>query len=138
MIGVVIITHGSLGIELLKTAEMIIGKTRNVNVVSIDQNNSVDLARARISNAIKEVDAGDGVLVLTDMFGGTPSNISISFLDELNIEVVSGVNLPMLMKVPSIEEKSDIKEAANLIKEYGRENISVASDLLSRHVEKGN
>ncbi|MFV1951879.1 MAG: PTS sugar transporter subunit IIA [Nitrospinota bacterium] len=136
MIGVVIVTHGGLGIELLKTAEMIIGKRRNVSVVSIDQKNSVDSARDRVSKAIKDVDGGDGVLLLTDMFGGTPSNIGISFLDELNIEVVSGVNLPMLMKISSLEEESDLREAANLIKEYGKENISVASNLLSRHVEK--
>ncbi len=136
MIGVVIITHGGLGIELLKTAEIIIGKRRNVSVVSIDQKNSVDSARDRVSKAIKDVDGGDGVLLLTDMFGGTPSNIGISFLDELNIEVVSGVNLPMLMKIPSLEEELELREAANLIKEYGKENISVASNLLSRHVEK--
>lgn len=136
MIGVVIITHGGLGIELLKTAEMILGKRRNVSVVSIDQKNSVDSARDRVSKAIKDVDGGNGVLLLTDMFGGTPSNIGISFLDELNIEVVSGVNLPMLMKIPSLEEELELREAANLIKEYGKENISVASNLLSRHIEK--
>ncbi len=79
MIGVVIVTHGGLGIELLKTAEMILGKRRNVSVVSIDQKNSVDSARDRVSKAIKDVDGGDGVLLLTDMFGGTPSNIGISF-----------------------------------------------------------
>ncbi len=137
MIGAVIVTHGNLGIELLKTAEIIVGKTRNISVVSIDQKDSVDSARERVKTAIKDVDAGDGVLLLTDMFGGTPSNIGISFLDELNIEVVSGVNLPMLMKISSMEEKSDLREVANLIKEYGKENISVASDLLSKHVERG-
>lgn len=130
MIGAVIITHGRLGGELLNIAELISGKQENFKAISITSMDKVDDARKKIKNAIKEVDKGKGVLLLTDMFGGTPSNISLSFLDESNVEVITGVNLPMLLKLLDSREEKELKELANLIMEYGRKNISVASNRL--------
>jgi len=130
MIGAVIITHGRLGEELLNIAELISGKQENFKAISITSMDKVDDARKKIKNAIKEVDKGKGVLLLTDMFGGTPSNISLSFLDESNVEVITGVNLPMLLKLLDSREEKELKELANLIMEYGRKNISVASNRL--------
>lgn len=130
MIGAVIITHGRLGEELLNILELISGKQENFKAISITSLDKVDDARKKIQNAIKEVDQGKGILLFTDMFGGTPSNMSLSFLDESNVEVITGVNLPMLIKLVDSREEKGLKELASLIMEYGRENISVASNRL--------
>ena len=133
LIGTVIVTHGNLAAELLKTAEAIAGGKIDIVSVSIDNNEKPEAIRQKVKTAIKSADKGDGVLILTDMFGGTPSNICISFLDELRAEVVSGVNLPMILKVPFMREKGSLIDAANFIKEYGQKNISVATDLLPKN-----
>jgi len=113
MVGVLITTHGNLGKDQIKGVE--------------------DLKK-EISNAIKKLDQGQGVLILTDLFGGTPSNISLSFMKEGKVEVITGVNLPMLLKLPDIGENMSLREFAQQIKEYGIKNISLASEILRKKV----
>lgn len=134
MIGVLITTHGNLGDELIKAAEMIKGKLKGVIHVSIDQTKGIEDIKKEISTTIKKLDGGRGVLILTDLFGGTPSNISLSFLKEGKVEVVTGVNLPMLLKLADIKDSMTLKEFACFIKDYGIKNISVASEILSKKI----
>ncbi len=131
MFGVVIITHENLGKKLLSTAETIVGKLENVVPVSFDSPQKPESTRKQIEEAIKKVDKGKGIILLTDLFGGTPSNIAISFLNHENIEVVSGVNLPMVIKIPFLKKLDNVHETARMLKQYGHESISVASHLLS-------
>jgi mannose PTS system EIIA component len=132
MIGVLITTHGNLGSELIKAAELIRGSLKGIVHVSIDQTKGVEDLKKEISMAIKKLDQGKGVLILTDLFGGTPSNISLSFLKEGKVEVITGVNLPMLLKLPDIREGMQLKEFARSVKDYGIKNISLASEILSK------
>jgi PTS system mannose-specific IIA component len=134
MIGVLITTHGNLGSELIRAAEMIKGNLKGVNCVSIDQTKGVEELKKEISVAIKKLDQGQGVLVLTDLFGGTPSNISLSFLKEGKLEVVTGVNLPMLLKISDSREVMKLKEFASYLTNYGKKNIYLASELLNKKV----
>ena len=134
MIGVLITTHGNLGKELIKAAELIRGSLKGVIHISVDQVTGVEDLKKEISRAIKKLDQGRGVLILTDLFGGTPSNISLSFIKEGKVEVITGVNLPMLLKLPDIREEMSLKEFAQYIKEYGIKNISLASEILSKKV----
>lgn len=134
MIGVLITTHGSLGSELIKAAELIRGGLKGIIHVSVDQTKGVEDLKKEISTAIKKLDQGRGVLILTDLFGGTPSNISLSFLKEGKVEVITGVNLPMLLKLPDIGKDMSLKEFALYIKEYGIKNISLASEILNKKV----
>jgi PTS system mannose-specific IIA component len=129
-IGVVIVTHYGLGAEFLQALRLIIPEAPDFQSVSLDPAQSVDEMRASILERLRAVDGGEGVLILTDMFGGTPSNVSLSFLDEHHVEVVTGINLPMLIKLATLREDKPLEELANFIKEYGRRNISVASELL--------
>jgi len=133
MIGVLVITHGNLGSELIKAAEMIKGKLTGIYSVSIDSEKGVEDIKKDITGAMKKIDSGDGILILTDLFGGTPSNISLSFMREGKVEVVTGVNLPMLLKLDIRKEKT-LEETAYFIKDYGRKNISLASEILKRDV----
>jgi PTS system mannose-specific IIA component len=134
MIGVLITTHGNLGSELIKAAELIRGSLKGVVHVSIDQTKGVEELQKEISAAINKLDRGQGVLILTDLFGGTPSNISLSFLKKGKVEVITGVNLPMLLKLPDIQAETSLKEFAGYIKDYGIKNISLASEILSKKV----
>jgi PTS system mannose-specific IIA component len=134
MIGVLITTHGNLGSELIKAAELIRGALKGIIHVSVDQAKGVEDLKREINTAIKKLDQGRGVLILTDLFGGTPSNISLSFLKEGKVEVITGVNLPMLLKLPDIREGMSLKEFAQYIKDYGVKNISLASEILSKKV----
>ena len=131
MIGGLIVTHGRLAIELLNAAEAIVGDVQNVAAVSIGWHDDVDIASSMVEKAIKRVDTGSGVLVLTDMFGGTPTNIASTFLEDGAIEVVTGVNLPMLIKLIQLEADADLASAAKLVRENGQDNIYIASELLS-------
>jgi PTS system mannose-specific IIA component len=133
MIGVLVITHGNLGSELIKAAEMIKGKLTGIYSVSIDSEKGVEDIKKDITGAMKKIDSGDGILILTDLFGGTPSNISLSFMREGKVEFVTGVNLPMLLKLDIRKEKT-LEETAYFIKDYGRKNISLASEILKRDV----
>jgi len=132
MIGVLITTHGSLGNELIRAAELIKGPLKGVMHISTDQTKGVEDLKKEIGNAIKKLDKGRGVLILTDLFGGTPSNISLSFLKEGKVEVVTGVNLPMMLKLSDIKDEMTLTEYACMIKEYGKKNISLASEILSK------
>jgi len=129
-IGIVIVTHYRLGEEFLQALRLIVPTAPEFRAVSIEPSQSVEEMRSAIAAALEAADDGDGVLVLTDMFGGTPSNISLSFLDERNVEVVTGFNLPMLIKLATFTEQKSLEELAAFIKQYGQRNISVASELL--------
>jgi PTS system mannose-specific IIA component len=130
MIGVVVVTHGQLATELVNAAETIVGDQPRFAAVSIGWHDAVELAREEIAQAVARVDSGSGVIVLTDMFGGTPSNLAITFLAEGRVEVITGVNLPMLLKLAGTREIADLRELARRIREDGRTGIWVASDLL--------
>jgi PTS system mannose-specific IIA component len=131
MIGIVIVTHSQLGDALIEAAEFIIGKKPEALVsVSIDLNESAEVLRARIAKGIKKVKSKDGVLILTDMFGGTPSNLSYSFLEEGHIEVISGVNLPILIQAVNTRKKMDLDKLAVKLEKFGKKSISLASSIL--------
>ncbi|HEX5064766.1 MAG TPA: PTS sugar transporter subunit IIA [Myxococcota bacterium] len=129
-IGVVIVTHYRLGDEFLQALRLIVPDAPEFHAVAIEPTQSVEEMRSRIAAALEAADRGEGVLVLTDMFGGTPSNISLSFLQEHHVEVVTGVNLPMLIKLATLAESKSLEDLAAFIKQYGQRNISVASELL--------
>jgi PTS system mannose-specific IIA component len=127
----VIVTHGHLAGELLAAAEMIVGPISFITAVSIGWHDDVDAARDEVQRAIARVSQGAGVLLLTDMFGGTPTNIASMFLDEGKVEVVTGVNLPMVIKLASQTTAGSLTETARRICELGREGIYLAGDLLA-------
>jgi PTS system mannose-specific IIA component len=127
---VVVVTHGQLATELLNAAEMIVGDLPGVQAVSIGWHDDVTVARAAIAAAIAKVDTGAGVLLLTDMFGGTPSNLGLAFLEANRVEVVTGVNLPMLIRLAKGAEGADLREQARRLCDHGRAAIRVAADLL--------
>ena len=129
-IGVVIVTHYQIGEEFLHALRLIVPNAPDFHSVSIDPKQSVDEMRQLIEQALKRADRGSGVLVLTDMFGGTPSNMSLSFVEETGVEVVTGLNLPMLIKLATLSEDMTLEELAKFIKSYGQRNISVASEIL--------
>ncbi len=129
-IGVVIVTHYQIGAEFLHALRLIVPNAPDFLSVSIDPKQSVDEMRQLIAQALKRADRGAGVLVLTDMFGGTPSNMSLSFVEETGVEVVTGLNLPMLIKLATLSEDKTLEELATFIKNYGQRNISVASEIL--------
>jgi mannose PTS system EIIA component len=131
MVGIVIVSHLNLAAELLKTAELIVGKIPSSKALSLDPKKDVEILRKEIQSSIKEVNSGEGVIIFTDMFGGTPSNLALTFLGS-QVEVVSGVNLPMLIKITSEREGKNIKELAVKAKEYGRNNINVAAEFLNK------
>ncbi len=130
MIGVVVVTHGQLANELLNAAEMIVGDLPRFMAVSIGWHEDVNDARADIAQAIERVKGDKGVLILTDMFGGTPSNLGMTFLETDQIEVITGVNLPMLIKLASLSSSLDLLTVAREMRDQGRSAIWVASDLL--------
>jgi PTS system mannose-specific IIA component len=136
MIGVLITTHGNLGNELIKSAELIRGPLNNILHICVDQEKDVEDLKKEISNAIKKLDKGKGVLVLTDLFGGTPSNISLSFMKEGKVEVLTGVNLPMVLKLSEVKEEMTLRDFACLIKNYGEKNIMLASEILSKKASR--
>ncbi len=129
MIGVVVVTHGQLATELLNAAETIVGDLPRFAAVSIGWHEDTEDARAEIAQAIARVTQGRGVLILTDMFGGTPSNLAMTFLG-YTVEVITGVNLPMLIKLADLGERADLLTAAREMREQGMAAIWVASDLL--------
>jgi PTS system mannose-specific IIA component len=130
MIGVIVVTHGQLATELVNAAETIVGDLPQFAAVSIGWHQDTQDARDEIAEAITRIDQGQGVLILTDMFGGTPSNLAMTFLSQHNIEVITGVNLPMLIKLAGLQEKTELIAIAREMREQGRNAIWVASDLL--------
>ena len=130
MIGIVIVAHGGLAREYLAAMEHVVGKRPGTRAVSIGADDNRAEKQAEINAAVDAVDDGSGVVVVTDMFGGTPSNISLTFLEDNNVEVISGVNLPMLLKLATLSDKVKLEEAVKIAEAAGRDNIIVASKLL--------
>ncbi|MEW6126093.1 MAG: PTS sugar transporter subunit IIA [Acidobacteriota bacterium] len=131
MIGGVIVTHGQLANELVLAAETIVGEIHHIKAVSIGWHDDVDIAREEIERAINQVNSGAGVLLLTDVFGGTPTNLAASFLDDLPVEVVTGVNLPMVIKLATQDADLKLSDLAHLVRDEGQKQIYLASDILS-------
>ncbi len=129
-IGLVIVTHGRLADEFLSAMEHVVGPQEQVRALSIGPDDDMEQRRQDILDAVSEVDDGKGVIVLTDMFGGTPSNLSISLLDRANVEVIAGINLPMLIKLAGARGDRDLAAAVDAAQEAGRKYISVASKVL--------
>ena len=137
MVGVVVVTHCHLAEELIAAAELVVGEQlRQFQSVSIDPKEGSEEIRQKIIAAIRKVDGGQGVLILTDMYGGTPSNISLSFLEEKKIEVITGVNLPMLLKLATYQDDMALEALAAFITDYGQRNINLASEVLKKRVDK--
>ncbi|HXG59385.1 MAG TPA: PTS sugar transporter subunit IIA [Thermoanaerobaculia bacterium] len=133
MIGALIVTHGNLAHELLNAAEKIESNISGIEAVPLEWNESVDTAREKIRLALERLGPDRGVIIFTDMFGGTPSNISLSFLEEGRVEIVTGVNLPMIVKFASLQAgATDVSALAHVISEKGSKSIRVASDLLTQ------
>ncbi|OYT72876.1 MAG: hypothetical protein CFK52_03485 [Chloracidobacterium sp. CP2_5A] len=129
-VGGVIITHGQLAMELLHAAEMIVGDLSHVRAVSIDWHDDVETARGLIERAIAQADQGAGTLVLTDLFGGTPTNLVMTYAGPARVEVVTGVNLPMVIKLATASSDWSLLDVARCVTEQGRKNIHLASELV--------
>ena len=132
MIGLVLVTHGRLADELRSAMEHVVGAQRHVATVCIGPNDDIETRRAEVLRRIKEVDTGDGVVLLTDMFGGTPSNLAISQMDRKGVEVISGVNLPMLVKLAKVRSSQPLADAVECAQTAGRKYIAAASHVLPR------
>lgn len=130
MIGMVLVTHGRLAAELRSAMEHVVGAQRNVDVVCIGPDDDMERRRAEIEACIDRCDMGDGVVLLTDMFGGTPSNLAISLMDRKQIEVIAGVNLPMLVKLAKVRSNQPLADAVNCAEMAGRKYIAAASHVL--------
>ena len=131
-VGVVIVTHCDLGNEFLRALKLIVPDVEGIRSISLDPSEKLEEMRGRIRAEIRSADESDGVLILTDMFGGTPSNVALSFHDEHHVEIVTGMNLPMLVKLATLKDDKNLEELATFIKEYGQRNISVASQILPK------
>ena len=127
--GVLVVTHGGLAFELVRALERIVGKVESLKALTIGWDDDLPQARRAVEQAIAAVDPGGGVLILTDMFGGTATNVTLAFLRD-GVEIVTGVNLPMLIKYANIRDKCSLKEAAALIKEQGQRSIAIATEYL--------
>lgn len=135
MTGIVVVTHNNIGKAMVETARKILSDYSNIAAVSIDSDQSPEVSKNAIQEAIRSVDGGSGIILLTDMFGGTPTNICLSFLEKGKIEVISGVNLPMIIKLANIGESMNLDELTSFIKQYGQKNIVIASNILEGKVE---
>jgi PTS system mannose-specific IIA component len=131
MIGGIIVSHGKLGEELLNALTIILGEAVNIEAISIGWYDDVEESKMKINQSLKRVNQKNGVLIFTDMFGGTPSNLSFSFLNDNQVEIITGVNLPMLIKFVSLQRSYNLKEVATKVVEQGKKNIHLASALLS-------
>jgi mannose PTS system EIIA component len=131
MIGMVLVTHGQLAIEFRAALEHVVGPQKQVATVSIGPEDDMEQRRKDILDAVKKVDSGAGVVILTDMFGGTPSNLAISVMNGGHVEVVAGINLPMLIKLASVRDSSHLEQAVTQAQDAGRKYIYIASRVLS-------
>lgn len=132
MIGVVVVSHGKLARELIAAAEHVVGPQEHFTAISIEADDDMEARREQIIETAKACDTGCGVIILTDMFGGTPSNLAISVMPKGNIEVIAGANLPMLIKIAEVRSTAGLMEAAELASEAARKYISIASQLLEK------
>jgi mannose PTS system EIIA component len=130
MIGLVLVTHGKLALEFIHALEHVVGKQNNIEAVCIGPDDKMDIRREDIAASIAKVNEGQGVIVLTDMFGGTPSNLAISLLEEGRVEVVAGLNLPMLVKLARVRKDCNLHKAAASAQDAGRKYINIASQVL--------
>jgi PTS system mannose-specific IIA component len=130
MIGGIIVSHGKLGEELLNALTIILGEAPNIEAISIGWYDDVEDSRRKINQSLKRVDQKSGVVIFTDMFGGTPSNLSFTFQRDGHIEIITGVNLPMLIKFVSLQRSNKLKDVARKVVEQGKKNIHLASALL--------
>ena len=131
MIGLVLVTHGQLANQFIAAMEHVVGPQENVNAICIGPDDDMEQRRKDILDAVAAADRGDGVVLLTDMFGGTPSNLAISIMDKAKVEVIAGINLPMLIKLASVRDTASLSEAVEMAQESGRKYISIASQVLS-------
>ncbi|MBY0408067.1 MAG: PTS sugar transporter subunit IIA [Rickettsiales bacterium] len=131
MIGIVIVTHGKLAEAFVSVTEHVVGKQENMVAIGIEPDDDAEEARNKIVNAINQVNTGKGVVILTDMFGGTPSNLAISVMKMDGVEVIAGVNLPMTIKLASVRGKVSLEEAVNQAQDAARKYINVAGNLLA-------
>ena len=136
MIGVVVVAHFNLAREMVAATELIVGKQQQFTYVDIFPDEDVEKTKGRVVAALKNVNSGKGAIILTDMFGGTPSNISLSFLEAGKVEVVTGVNLPMLIKLVTYRQDKVLTELAEFISNYGKKNIYIATDVLRNKKEE--
>lgn len=130
MIGILIVTHGRLAEEIRSVAELIVGKIEQCEPISISPNEDMNEAESRIGASLKRLNTGDGVLIITDLFGGTPSNLSLTFLEEGKVEVLSGVNLPILLSLATGRTNKKLADAAEMALNAGLKNIALASRIL--------
>mgnify|MGYP001583576015 FL=1 len=131
MIGGIIVSHGRLAEELLNALTIILGEAPNIEAISIGWYDDVEDSKKKISQCLKRVDQKNGVIIFTDMFGGTPSNLSFSFLRDNQVEIITGINLPMLIKFVSLQRSNNLRDVAKKVVEQGKRNIHLASALLS-------
>ena len=131
MIGLVLVTHGRLALEFRAALEHVVGAQRQIETVTIGPEDNIERRRDDIIKAVRKVDSGDGVVILTDMFGGTPSNLAISVMDAVNVDVVAGINLPMLVKLAKVRDELPLAEAVAQAQEAGRKYINIASRVLA-------
>ncbi len=131
MIGLVLVTHGRLAEEFVAATEHVVGPQSGIRAICIGPDDDMEQRRNDILKAVSDVDSGAGVILLTDMFGGTPSNLAISIMDKPKVEVIAGINLPMLIKLASVRGEEDLAEAVGAAQEAGRKYINVASSLLA-------
>lgn len=136
MIGIIVVSHGKIGCEMVEATRRIFPEATHMRGVCVESNDSPELIRKQISDAVKETNNGQGVLILTDMFGGTPSNICLSFLEPRKVEVVSGFNLPMLIKLANVKSDAVLEDTVNFIQQYGQRNIVIASHVLAGQINK--
>jgi PTS system mannose-specific IIA component len=135
MIGLVLVTHGRLAEELIGALEHVVGPQESTAAVCIGPDDDMEQRRADIMDSVAKVDGGDGVVLLTDMFGGTPSNLAISIMEKANVEVIAGVNLPLLVKLASVRETSSLADAVEAAQKAGRKYINIASKLLAQDLD---
>jgi PTS system mannose-specific IIA component len=131
MIGMVLVTHGRLAVEFIAALEHVVGPQQNIAAICIGPDDDMEQRRREILESVAKVNNGDGVVLLTDMFGGTPSNLAISVLDKANVEVIAGINLPMLIKLARVRDSEKLQAAVTAAQEAGRKYINVASQLLA-------
>ena len=131
MIGLVLVTHGRLAEEFVAALEHVVGPQEQIEAISIGADDDMEKRRRDILDGTRNVDSGDGVVVLTDMFGGTPSNLAISIMDKAKVEVIAGVNLPMLIKLASVRSSDSLDDAVEAAQEAGKKYINIASKLLA-------
>jgi mannose PTS system EIIA component len=137
MIGILVVAHGDLGVQLISTARMIgLNSEERVHAMSIDPSDSPEYVKEELQKSIRKVNGGGGVLVLTDLFGGTPTNVSLSFLEDGKVEVVTGVNLPMMIKAINARQDHDLRTLADLVQEAGKESIFRAEDFRQQRLRR--